>query len=72
MLHDTFTAGKNIVMNSLRTPIKYIITQFLASDFYIPINKTNINDIFIVGFPKSGNTWMQSLIAGIQYGIDTN
>ena len=40
------------------------------SDFLRPIEETKPNDIFIVGFPKSGNTWMQSLIAGIQYGID--
>ena len=24
----------------------------------------------MVGYPKSGNTWMQNLLAGIMYGID--
>ncbi|RMG87374.1 MAG: hypothetical protein D6712_05755, partial [Chloroflexi bacterium] len=28
-------------------------------------------DIFIIGFPKSGHTWFQNLIAGVVYGIDT-
>ena len=27
-------------------------------------------DIFIVGYPKSGNTWLQNLIAAVIYGID--
>jgi hypothetical protein len=27
-------------------------------------------DTMIVGFPKSGHTWMQSLIANVKYGVD--
>jgi len=38
----------------------------------IPIEQTSEYDIFIAGFPKSGNTWMQNLIAGIQFGIETS
>lgn len=34
------------------------ITEFLAED------------IFIVGYPKSGNTWFQNLVAGVVYGLD--
>jgi Sulfotransferase domain len=29
-----------------------------------PISETRLEDIFIVGYPRSGNTWMQYLIAG--------
>jgi Sulfotransferase domain len=36
----------------------------------IDSNEVDENDIFIVGYPKSGNTWFQNLVVGIQYGID--
>jgi hypothetical protein len=35
-----------------------------------PVYRTEPTDIFIVGYPKSGNTWMQNLIAGVVYGLD--
>ena len=35
-----------------------------------PIDATNKDDIFIAGYPKSGNTWMQNLVAGLLYGMD--
>jgi hypothetical protein len=37
----------------------------------VPIVQTRPEDIFIAGYPKSGNTWMQNLIAGVVFGIDT-
>jgi hypothetical protein len=45
--------------------------NILPKDF-VSIKNTTANDIFIAGFPKSGNTWMQNLIAGVQYGIETS
>lgn len=27
------------------------------------------NDVFLVGYPKSGNTWLQNLLAGLTYGV---
>lgn len=43
----------------------------LRKKHFCPIEETENQDIFIAGFPKSGNTWMQNLLAGIVYGIDT-
>jgi len=39
---------------------------------FISINNTNEKDIFIAGYPKSGNTWMQNLICGLLFGIETS
>ncbi len=47
------------------------INNITNNDFLIPIDQTEPQDVFIAGFPKSGNTWMQSLVAGLLYGIDT-
>ena len=35
-----------------------------------PIEETKDKDVFIVGFPKSGNTLMQHIIAHLYYGIN--
>jgi len=35
-----------------------------------PITETQSDDVFIVGYPKSGNTWMQNLVCGVIYGIN--
>jgi hypothetical protein len=37
---------------------------------YTEINDFLPRDIFIVGFPKSGNTWFQHLVSGIVHGVD--
>lgn len=36
----------------------------------MPITKFSDKDIFVVGYPKSGNTWFQNLITGTYFGID--
>ena len=40
-----------------------------ALENLLPIDEHKPDDIFIVGFPKSGNTWLQNLIGGLAYGV---
>jgi hypothetical protein len=35
-----------------------------------PITQFLPEDIFVVAFPRSGNTWFQNLAAGVRYGLD--
>jgi hypothetical protein len=36
---------------------------------FVNINESLPEDIFIVGYPKSGNTWFQNLVAGVVHGV---
>ncbi len=45
--------------------------QMLSDQNFQLISESHPDDIFIAGYPKSGNTWVQNLIAGVIYGIDT-
>ncbi|MDC0231535.1 sulfotransferase domain-containing protein [Aureispira] len=48
------------------------LTRQVLNMGYHPISYNKPQDIFFVGFPKSGNTWLQNLGAGILFGIDSN
>ena len=53
-------------MGLLRDDINWV-----SREQFVPIYESDDADVFIAGYPKSGNTWMQHLIAGMVYGIDT-
>jgi hypothetical protein len=39
------------------------------SDGVLPLNEFKKDDVFIVGFPRSGHTWMQNIVVALLYGI---
>ncbi len=58
------------LVNILAFVLKKPLAFFLKPYHYFPISYTLPEDIFIIGFPKSGHTWLQYVCAGLQFGID--
>jgi len=62
---------RNIIAKPIRSYINERVHRILRStDHVFPIEETDPDDIFIVGYPKSGHTWFQNLVAGVVYGAD--
>ncbi|MDQ6632934.1 MAG: sulfotransferase domain-containing protein [Verrucomicrobiota bacterium] len=53
--------NKNILPSDAR--------EILAQESLLPITSFQTEDVFMVAYPKSGNTWLQNLTAGIIYGV---
>lgn len=47
------------------------IAKYLKKYNYESLGNIREHDVVMAGYPKSGNTWMQNLLAGVLYGIDT-
>ncbi len=56
-----------IAKRIITKPVKHWI--FSRDDWVSTFDQIGPDDIYVVGFPKSGNTWMQSIMAGLLYGI---
>ncbi len=49
-----------------------LLSNILNSQGLTPIENTEDQDIFIIGFPKSGNTWLNNIVAHLVYGLNYN
>lgn len=64
---------KKAILKGILTEAQYnklYADEVLFSGGVQSINETKENDVFLVGFPKSGNTLMQHIIAHLVYGIN--
>ena len=41
------------------------VAQLISKEGYSSVNDTADHDVFIAGYPKSGNTWVQNLVSGL-------
>ena len=67
-------SAPEIIKSILATPARFLQNRFdkknARESGLTSIQQTDPADIFIAGYPKSGNTWMQNLIAGVVYNLD--
>lgn len=56
--------------NALRRIEGYAAKRYLRRYGFEFARDARPQDTVIIGFPKSGHTWMQALIAGLKYGVD--
>jgi hypothetical protein len=62
-----------MVRSMLLRPLKHLVMGYLPAltpPGFTPIREARPRDIFIVGYPRSGNTWFQSLVSGVVFGAD--
>jgi hypothetical protein len=61
-------------MESRRSGVNWLtrrIDRLIASRMGLtPTSSLSCEDIIVVGYPKSGNTWFQNLVVGLVYGLN--
>ncbi|MGJ3238730.1 MAG: sulfotransferase domain-containing protein [Anaerolineae bacterium] len=64
--------AKRVFNKQLRQFNKNVTEQFARNLKLSKGGDYHPDDVFIAGFPKCGNTWMQTIIAGMVYGMDAS
>lgn len=66
--------SKNIINRLLNRQVRLDkakeLTKIAEQVRLTPIGHYQPEDIFIAGYPKSGNTWMQTIMASLLFGLD--
>lgn len=62
--------NKDFFQKRIAQGVQQGVTSLLNEYGYLRIAETKEHDVFIVGYPKSGNTWVQFMMACIVSGID--
>lgn len=60
---------KKTVLSIIRSERMDLATYLKNEHFYLT-SYSEPQDVFVAGYPKSGNTWMQHLLASLIFGID--
>lgn len=59
----------SLPMKLLASRVRRGVSETLSNYGFMDVEVTRPNDVFIVGYPKSGNTWVQFMMASIVSGI---
>jgi hypothetical protein len=59
-------------IDSGKARVEELLSNHFAKQIgLVPISQTSADDVFVCGYPKSGNTWFQHMLAGLVFGADT-
>lgn len=60
---------KNIIKKFLKGEVERRVVASMKKEGLIPIGEVQDDDVYIIGFPKSGHTWMQYILSSMVFGV---